>query len=127
MSSAKERDLAALVLDLIDNPAGHSKAMFGGIGLYVDTAMFGLIADGEVYFKTDDHNKNQFIENELQPFVFTTSVRKVTMSYYSLPETALDSSAEMAIWYEPSLAAARRAATKRNKQKSRKNLRSIKS
>lgn len=127
MSSENDRNLAVLVLDLIDEPMGHSRAMFGGIGLYVDTAMFGLIADGEVYFKVDDENRRGYIDHELQPFTYTTAAKQVTMSYYGLPESALDSSEQMTKWFGPSLAAARRAAQKRARQKLRKKKRSGKS
>ena len=37
-----------------------SRAMFGGWGLYQDGVIFGIIADGELYFKVDDTNRAGF-------------------------------------------------------------------
>ena len=109
MASNNDQNLAGLVLDLVDNEDAHWKSMFGGIGLYVNQAMFGLIADGEVYFKTDAENQNSYINADLEPFTFVTSTRTTTMSYYRIPTNSLDSAKEMTDWFLPALAAANRA------------------
>ena len=43
-------------------PAGRvtSRAMFGGVGLYLDGLFFALIDDDTLYFKTDESNRARF-------------------------------------------------------------------
>lgn len=122
MASAKDKDIASMVLELVNHEDSHARSMFGGLGLYIDSAMFGLIADGDVYFKTDDENRDSFTKRDLPPFTFQKGSKPVTTSYYLLPETALDSTPAMTQWFGPSLEAAQRAAAKR-KQKSGKSSR----
>ena len=44
--------------DLLSSLRGiTARAMFGGFGIYKDGVMFGIVVDGELYFKVDDTNK----------------------------------------------------------------------
>lgn len=50
----QETELAEYVKDLLAGwGAVHAKRMFGGIGLFLDARMFGLIFDGQLYFRVD--------------------------------------------------------------------------
>ena len=59
------------LLDLL-MPLGEVRArrMFGGFGIYKDDLMFGLVASDRFYIRTDDENKQQFIDQGMEPFVF---------------------------------------------------------
>lgn len=45
-----------------------TRKMFGGAGLYRDGKMFGLIADNVMYLKTDDSNRDAFLQAGSTPF-----------------------------------------------------------
>jgi DNA transformation protein len=91
----------------------EARRMFGGWGLYLDGRMCGLVADGALYLKTDEQTRATFAEAGGAPFVYDGQARPITMSYWSIPEEALESSEAMASWARLAQGAAQRAAAKR--------------
>ena len=108
---SSDADFVAYVLELTQ-PLGRFSArkMFGGYGLYGDGLMFGLVFDGRLYLKVDDSNKADFIAAGCQPFVYEGQEKPIEMSYWTVPEAALESSEDMAPWARRGLAAALRKA-----------------
>jgi DNA transformation protein len=91
-------------------PLGTATArrMFGGWGVYLDGEIVVLFARGVAYAKTDAQTWADFAAAGSAPFVFEGRGRRVETSYWSLPETALDSSEALRPWAQRALAAARR-------------------
>jgi len=83
--------------------------MFGGAGRYRDGIMFGLVSDGEIYLKADDSIADRFRDAGCRPFVYRKRENLVAMSYWSLPEAALDDGDLLKEWAELSFEAAVRA------------------
>lgn len=87
-----------------------ARAMFGGYGLYREGLMCGLVADDTLYLKTDDANRAEFEAAGSEPFVFTAKDGKqMAMSYWLLPESALEDRDELIQWMDIGFAAALRA------------------
>jgi len=108
--SSTYNEFVAYVLELMANWARVSaRKMFGGYGLYREGLMFSLIVDDELFFKTDALNVTQFEQAGSRPFIYQSQNRTVQMSYWSAPETSLDSPAEMSIWCQSAYDAALRA------------------
>lgn len=94
--------------------AVRAKRLFGGHGLYVDTLMIGLIADEQLYFKTDAQTLPQWQAAGGRPFVYESQradgERRVTsMSYWTPPDDALDAPSLLVPWGRLALEAALRA------------------
>jgi len=87
----------------------RARAMFGGYGLYHQGLAFALIDDGVLYVKADDENRALFEAEGLQRFSYMRQGREQFMSYYTLPEAAMDDPEELARWAAEGYAAARRA------------------
>jgi DNA transformation protein len=86
------------------------RRMFGGRGIYRDGVMFALEARGELYLKADRRIEATFRDLGSRPFTFARrDGRTSTMSYWLLPESALDDPDEAAELARLALAAARRA------------------
>jgi DNA transformation protein len=86
------------------------RRMFGGQGVYRDEVMFALEARGELYLKADQHTEALFRDLGSRPFVHTgRDGRTATMSYWLMPESALDDPDEAAELAGHALGAARRA------------------
>lgn len=86
------------------------RRMFGGQGIYRDGMMFALEAGGELYLKTDEGSQDTFRNLGSRPFAYTTRDGRVTiMSYWLMPESALDDPDEAADLARLALAAAQRA------------------
>lgn len=108
-------DFAAHCVELLQ-PLGTARArrMFGGHGLYLEGLMVGLIADEQLYLKTDAQTLPQWQAAGGRPFVYVSrrggTPRTATMSYWSPPAEAIESPGLMQPWARLALEAARRAA-----------------
>lgn len=101
------------------------KRMFGGAGAYADGLMFALLADETIYIKTDDALKAALAEAGSGPFIWTPNKgpragESVEMSYWRLPEAALDDPELASEWAKKALAAARSKATAKTKPKKKR-------
>jgi DNA transformation protein len=109
-----DKDFIAYLHELFD-PFGRmrAKAMFGGWGVYLDEIIVGIVVDGRLYLKTDAQNLPEFEIAGCVPFVYDSPNGPMTMSYWSTPDDAMDSSDAMAPWARSAKAAAlRKAAAK---------------
>lgn len=91
------------------------KRMFGGHGVYADGLFFAIETGGEVYLKADQHSAARFQEAGCRPFVYQAKNRAIAISYWSLPDQALEDGDELARWVGLAVAAALQAAPKRPK------------
>jgi DNA transformation protein len=85
-----------------------ARAMFGGHGVYCGGVIFGIVIDDRLYVKVDAQSEPRFRAAGCAPFVYRGQKQPITLSYWSLPEAALDSAEEMKPWAELALAAAMR-------------------
>lgn len=94
----------------------RTRAMFGGHGIYCDDTFFAIVIDDALYLKVDALTQRDFERAGCQPFVYTGQGKPVTMSYWSVPEEALESARAMKPWAQMALAAAwRKPAAKRRR------------
>ncbi len=88
-----------------------AKAMFGGYGLYKDGTVFGIIAEGELYFKVDEKNLPEYKDRGSRPFTYEGKKRKIiTMSYWEVPPDVLEDREQLSDWVDASVAASSRKA-----------------
>ncbi len=83
--------------------------MFSGAGVYRDGVFFALAtSDGGIFLKCDAEIEERFRAAGSSPFTYGRDTRKVTMSYWSLPNEALDDSDALKEWAELAYQAALR-------------------
>lgn len=76
--------------------AVRSRAMFGGFGVYVDDAMFGLISSDDVfYLKVDDSTRSEYETAEMPQFH--------SMPYFQLPVEVLEDDDTLKVWANKSI------------------------
>lgn len=63
-----------------------ARAMFGGYGIYRAGVMFGLVEDGELYFKVQDEQKEKYLSFGSRPFTYIKEGKPQELSYYFIPE-----------------------------------------
>lgn len=85
-----------------------SRKMFGGHGIYHHGLMFALVADDELYLKTDKDNVHLFEDQGLGAFEFHSDKKIIKMSYYAAPEEIFDDYELAKEWAEISFDAALR-------------------
>jgi DNA transformation protein len=94
-----------------------ARKMFGGYGLYLDGLIFGIVIEGSVCLKVDDETKQRFLAAGCAPFVYRGQKEPITMSYWSVPEEAMESPQDMLPWARLALGAAMRKANTPKKRK----------
>ena len=99
-----------------------AKRMFGGGGLFRDSAMFGLIADDVLYLKADDDNRADFEDAGMGPFTYKKKSRKepVKLSFWECPDDVLEDPEALSAWAGRAWEAARRSGTAKKKKKKNK-------
>ena len=77
----------------------RARAMFGGFGLYFDNVFFGLVDDDVLYLKADSLSKPRFVAAGCRPFSYRDKRgRTIELSFFQLPNSALDDDGELADW-----------------------------
>ena len=96
-----------------------SRKMFGGYGIYHQNLMFGLVADDELYLKTDRDNITQFEQAESKPFEYNKNGKLMKMSYFQAPAEIYDDPSLALEWGTLAFDAALRAASKKTAKKTK--------
>ena len=84
-----------------------SRRMFGGHALYIDGLCMALIIQDTLYLKVDDTSRPLFEREGCKAFTYDTKQgERHALGYFSAPEAAMESPAEMTPWARRALAAA---------------------
>jgi DNA transformation protein len=89
--------------------AVRTRRMFGGHGLYLDDLFVAIVFGERLYLKTDTASRARFEAAGGLPFVYDAKGQAVSMSYFSAPDDAMESPAQMRPWARLALEAALRA------------------
>ncbi len=110
MAAAPTPPFVLHCLELLE-PLGpvRAKRMFGGHGLYLQELFVALIADDQLYLKTDATTRPRFEAEGGTPFVFIQRGGTIETGYLTPPAEALDAPALMQPWAQLALQAAVRA------------------
>ncbi|WOF73628.1 TfoX/Sxy family protein [Parvibaculaceae bacterium PLY_AMNH_Bact1] len=105
----------AFVMEVLE-PLGDIRIrnMFGGAGVYYRDLMFGLIASETLHFKADDINRGGFENEGMTQFLYEAPPkdgkegRKISMSYWEIPDRLFDEPDELVEWAKAAIEAATR-------------------
>ncbi|HUB13237.1 MAG TPA: TfoX/Sxy family protein [Acetobacteraceae bacterium] len=102
------RQYQDFILDLLAPLAPLPRRMFGGVGLFRDGAMFGLLVRETCYLRVSDATRARYESAGSAPFSYDRAGRRVSIAaYYELPEGLLDQPDELLRWARDAIAAAR--------------------
>lgn len=75
------------------------RRMFGGEGIYANGQIIGIIIGDQIYFKTDDVTRQDFLQEGCKPFSYRAQGKKrESNSYYAMPDRLYDDPDELAVW-----------------------------
>lgn len=103
---ARDRGFYEYVMhDLLENIEGiTAKGMFGGWGFYKDGVIFGIIAEGSLYFKVGESNIADYKKHKSEPFVYEGRAgKKISLGYWRVPESVLEDTRELERWINKSV------------------------
>lgn len=86
------------------------RRMFGGHGIYDGETMFALEAGGEIWLKADAQSVPRFEAAGSAAFTYQKQGKPFAMSYWRLPDEALDDADLLKDWTRLAVEAARRGA-----------------
>lgn len=90
------------------------RRMFDGHGVYLRRIFIGLINKGTLYFKVDDGNKNDYMDEGSKPFMYKGHMGKpVALSFWEVPATLMDNPTEIVFWVSKAYDAALRSKKKK--------------
>jgi DNA transformation protein len=95
------------VVDLLA-PLGFvaTKRFFGGIGLYRDAILFGMIWDETLYFRVDGASRPHYEAAGGQPFRYATKTGpRVIAGFFTVPEGWFEEPDELCGWARTAIAA----------------------
>lgn len=72
------------------------RQMFGGYGLYLDDAFFGILWRGRLFFKTDDRSRPKYTDQDMKPF--QPNAQQTLTSYYEVPVDVLEDGDRLVEW-----------------------------
>ena len=108
---ATSPEYTAFIMDLLQplRPGASSRKMFGGVGIYLDGIMFGLITSEDVFhFRVDDVNRSDYEAVEMPQFM--------RMPYFEVPADVMEDEAVLDEWMTRAIEASRRAAAKKRRR-----------
>jgi DNA transformation protein len=107
-----QAELQAHALELLSSLGDvRARRMFGGVGLFLDGRMLALIAGEVLHLKADAQVQPAFAAAGCRPFSYgTKNGERVLTSYWSAPDEAMESPAQMRPWALLALDSALRAA-----------------
>jgi DNA transformation protein len=98
------------------------RRMFGGSGIYAEGLCFAIESNGEVFLKADALSQPSFSAAGSAPFTYMMKGKPRSMSFWRLPETALDEADELRRWAGLGLEAARHAVEAKGDRKQKPTL-----
>ena len=99
----KDENLKEFVLDQLQGLRQvRALAMFGGHGLYLREAFFGIVHGGRLYLKTDASNRADYVDQGMRPF--RPNANQTLQTYYEVPLDVLEDPAELRRWAESAAA-----------------------
>lgn len=72
------------------------RRMFGGYGLYYRGVFFGILSRGQVYFKTSDETRPEYVQRGMA--YFQPNARQHLKSYYEVPADVIEDAESLAEW-----------------------------
>ena len=72
------------------------KRMFGGYGLYCGEQFFGIVFDGQLYFKTNPDTLPEYLRYHAP--VFAPSEKQILKNYREVPADILEDSELLLLW-----------------------------
>ena len=73
-----------------------TRAMFGGIGLYMGEVFFGIVHKGSLYFRTDEGSRPHYVKRGSKPF--NPKGAQELHRYYAVPADVLEDAETLLGW-----------------------------
>ncbi|WP_202302569.1 TfoX/Sxy family DNA transformation protein [Dryocola clanedunensis] len=97
-------------------------AQFGGYSLSVETVVFAMISEGELYLRACEECESYFVTKASPPLIFSKRGRPIALNYYRVDDELWEDSNKLLHLSSEALRSARRERSGRKLQKRLKDL-----
>ena len=87
-----------------------SRAIFGGVGVFIDERLLAIVMGEKLYLHTDKSNLDDYVARGMQQFKPYPNAFDLTTDHHQVPPEIVDDAAQLKQWGEQALAAAIAAA-----------------
>lgn len=95
----------------------ETKRVFGLHGVKAGGVLLGFIIDDQLFLRTDDASKADYVTEGMQPFTFTKQTGEfIVTSYFPLPDWIYDDPDVLVLWARKARAAALEAPRARKRR-----------
>jgi DNA transformation protein len=110
-------DLLSTVLHLLSGLGVlRQRKMFGGVYIYCDDLFIATVHDDTLYFKANASTAAEFVARGLPLFSYPKDGGVATMQYYQAPAEVFSGRAQMELWAEKALLAAKQDAASKSRK-----------
>ncbi len=110
-----KNSFVTFVQDQLHELGVSPRRMFGGYGLYHRGVFFGIVSGDQLYFKTNDQNRPDYLESGMSPF--QPSEKQTLSSYYEVPAEVIEDGEQLIEWAHKAIAAQEAAKRKTTKKR----------
>lgn len=87
-----------------------NRAIFGGVGVFIDERLLGIVINDCLYLHTNKSNLEDYLSRGMEQFKPYPNAFDLTTDHHRVPAEILEDAQELKLWAEKSLAAAIEAA-----------------
>lgn len=87
-----------------------SRAIFGGVGVFIDDRLLGIVMGDKVYLHTDKSNLDDYVARGMQQFKPYPNAFDLTTDHHEVPSEVVNDAEQLKIWGARALNAAIEAA-----------------
>jgi DNA transformation protein len=87
-----------------------NRAIFGGVGIFIDERLLGIVINDRLYLHTDKSNLEDYVSRGMEQFKPYPNAFDLTTDHHRVPEQIVEDAQELKRWGERSLTAAVEAA-----------------
>jgi DNA transformation protein len=110
-------DLLSTILHLLSGLGVlRQRKMFGGVYIYCDDLFIATVHDDTLYFKANASTAAEFVARGLPLFSYPKDGGVATLQYYQAPAEVFSGRAQMELWAEKALLAAKQDAASKSRK-----------
>lgn len=83
-----------------------SRAIFGGVGVFIDERLLGIVMGDKLYLHTDKSNLDDYLTRGMPQFKPYPNAFDLTTDHHEVPQEIVNDAEQLKIWGERALNAA---------------------
>lgn len=83
-----------------------NRAIFGGMGIFIEERLLGIVINGQLYLHTDRSNRDDYESRGMKQFKPYPNAFDLTTDHHQVPEDILADPEQLKVWGQRALVAA---------------------